>query len=255
MPKKRLVFTLLYQKGYFYLSRNFRLQRVGNLDWLQNNYKFSSIATSIDELIIVDVTRKEHDKKEFCEIAAKVSANCFIPLVLGGGINSLEDAEMLVTNGADKLIINTALTEKPELVSELVKIYGSQSIIASIDYRKIDGELIVFTHQGQKKNDQPFGMYLQQIAELKVGELYLNSIDRDGTSQGYSMESIKELGAGKSLPVIMAGGAGNKDHLLEGLQCREIDAVATANLFNFIGDGLPNARKHLIAKDIVMARW
>lgn len=255
MAKKRLVFTLLYQKGSFYFSRNFRLQRVGNLDWLQNNYRFSAIATAIDELVILDVSRDQSDRLAFCSIAAQASANCFIPLVLGGGIRSLSDAEILVSNGADKLLLNTALANDPNLVRELVSIYGSQCIIASVDYRVENDSYVVYTHQGRQRVEQSLQHYIEKLALLRVGELYLNSIDRDGTGQGYCIESLSKLNAAIHLPVILAGGAGNQHHVLEGLQCTGVDAAATANLFNFIGDGLPRARAHLIDHGIAMAQW
>jgi cyclase len=184
MAKKRLVFTLLYQQRGFYLSRNFRLQRVGDLDWLQNNYRFSAIATAIDELVILDVSRKHHDLASFCTAIAQVSSNCFMPLALGGGIRSMSDAEMLISNGADKLVLNTALSSDPELVRELVTVYGSQCIIGSVDYRIENGSFVVYTHQGQHRIEQPLYKYIELLAELQVGELYLNSIDRDGTGQG-----------------------------------------------------------------------
>lgn len=255
MAKKRLVFTLLYQQGGFYLSRNFRLQRVGDLNWLQHNYCFSSIATSIDELVILDVSRDMSDRSAFCAAVAQVSANCFMPLVLGGGIRSFEDAETLVSNGADKLLLNTALASDTYLVRELVALYGSQCIIASVDYRVENGSFVVYTNQGRQRLDQSFQGYIEELSSLQVGELYINSIDRDGTGQGYCLDSLAQLDAATHLPVIVAGGAGNQYHLLEGLQCASVDAVATANLFNFIGDGLPKARAHLIDNGISMARW
>lgn len=255
MPKKRLVFTLLYQQGGFYLSRNFRLQRVGDLNWLQRHYHFAAIASAIDELVILDVSRDHRDRAAFCAAVAQVSANCFMPLALGGGILSLADAEILVSNGADKLLLNTALVSDPDLVRELVSIYGSQCIIASIDYRVECGEFVVYIDQGRRRHDQSLQRYVEQLASMQVGELYLNSIDRDGTGQGYCLESIAQLVAAPHLPVILAGGAGNQFHLLQGLQCAGVDAAATANLFNFIGDGLPRARTHLIDHGIAMARW
>jgi cyclase len=255
MAKKRLVFTLLYQQRGFYLSRNFRLQRVGDINWLQHNYRFASIATAIDELVILDVSRDQTDRAAFSAAAAEVSANCFMPLVLGGGIRSLADAETLVSNGADKIVLNTALATDPDLVRELVALYGSQCIIASVDYRVENGSFVVYTHQGRQRLDQPLQRHIEQLAALQVGELYLNSIDRDGTGQGYLLESLAQLGAASHLPVILAGGAGNQHHLLEGLQGAGVDAAATANLFNFIGDGLPRARAHLLHHGIAMARW
>lgn len=255
MAKKRLIFTLLYQQGYFFLSRNYRLQRVGDQSWLQNNYKFSSIATAIDELVIVDVSRKESDRNAFCAVASEVSAKCFMPLVLGGRIRTMEDAETLIRNGADKLILNTALTDNPTLVRELVQVYGSQCIIASIDYRIEGSDFVVYTHQGKKRSSRTFDCFVEDVCQLQVGELYINSIDQDGTAQGYCLDSLNQLKAKINLPIILAGGAGNQHHLLQALQCQKVDAVATANLFNFIGDGLPNARKHLISKGIDMAQW
>jgi len=255
MAKKRLVFTLLYQQGAFYLSRNFRLQRVGDLNWLNNNYRFASIATAIDELVILDVSRQARDIEAFCAMAAEVSANCFIPLALGGGITTLEQAETLISNGADKLILNTALASNPQLVHELVGIYGSQCIVASVDYRVEADSFAVYVEQGQKRLDRPLARYLDELEDLKVGELYLNCIDLDGTGQGYCLGVLEQLPPDFHLPLIMAGGAGNLHHLLTGLTCPQIDAAATANLFNFMGDGLPRARAHLIENAIYMANW
>jgi imidazole glycerol-phosphate synthase subunit HisF len=255
MAKKRLVFTLLYQKGGFYLSRNFRLQRVGDLNWLNNNYRFASIARAIDELVILDVSRDQRDRAAFCAAAVQVSANCFMPLVLGGGIVSLQDAEALISNGADKLVVNTALWADPELVRELVRVYGSQCIIASIDYRIEAGRFVVYVDRGGKRLDLELADYLLGLIDLQVGELYLNSMDRDGTGQGYCLDVLAQIPEDCHLPVTMAGGAGNQNHLLVGLQQPMVDAAATANLFNFVGDGLPKARQHLTSVGLHMALW
>lgn len=256
MLKKRVIFTLLYQNSGFYLSRNFRLQRVGGIDWLQNNYRFSSIAQSIDELIILNVSRsQEKNSPDFASAVSLVSSNCFVPLALGGGIYSHADAEFFIGIGADKLVLNTALAHSATLVKDLVSVYGSQCIVASVDFRLEDGQPIVYTHQGQQRLDCEFAYFMQQLENMGVGEIYLNSIDRDGTGQGFLMESLNYLNSSMQLPIILAGGAGNKFHLLEGLQRNGVDAVATANLFNFIGDGLPTAREYLLQQDVPLARW
>ena len=255
MPKKRLIFTLLYQDNAFYLSRNFRLQRVGDLDWLRNNYKFTEIAKSIDELVIIDVSRSSQDKSRFCEVVVEVSGMCFMPLALGGGINSLEDAAVLINNGAEKLIINSAIDTDPDLVKELVSIYGSQSIIGSIDYKIENGVTVPFINQGSERVKSHFNDYVQHIYDLKVGEIYLNSIDRDGSGQGYIFDTLKDLGELAKIPIIVAGGAGNQYHLKEALEMPEVDGAATANLFNFMGNGLPNARRFLLEQGIPLAKW
>src|SRR5688572_15437119 len=104
MLKKRLIFTLLHDQGHFMLSRNFRLQRVGDLRWLQTNYDFSQISFSIDELIVLDVTRSRRDPAAFCEILKAVAKGCFVPIAAGGGIRSLEHARALLRSGADKVV-------------------------------------------------------------------------------------------------------------------------------------------------------
>lgn len=255
MVKKRLIFTLLYSEGSFMLSRNFRLQRVGDTKWLNKNYNFANIATAIDELIILNVSQDEHSITEFCEQVKLVTEGCFMPLALGGGINCPEHAHLMISAGADKIVINTALHKNPALVEDLIRHYGSQCIIASVDYRYTDGEFIVFIDHGKEQITQSLPNYLEQLANIGVGEIYLNSMDMDGTGQGYYLDVLSNLDNIEHLPVIMAGGAGNYNHLLAGIQHPKIDAVATASLFNFIGDGLPSARRHLINADIELAQW
>ena len=255
MVKKRLIFTLLYQDGYFFLSRNFRLQRVGDINWLNKNYNFSHIATAIDELIVLDVSRDIHNTQKFCEDIQQVTKGCFVPLALGGGIDSTEQVDLMMNSGADKIIINTALTKNPELVRKLISQYGSQCVIASVDYRQNDGEFHAFIDRGQEQLTTPFSQYLRYLTELNVGEIYLNSIEQDGTGQGYCLNVLEHTEHISKTPLIIAGGAGNAHHLLEGITQPNVDAAATANLFNFIGDGLPLARKHLIDNGIELAQW
>ncbi len=259
MLKKRLIFTLLYSKGSFMLSRNFRLQRVGNADWLNRNYNFSTIATSIDELIILNTERAEdgttlsHEK--FLSDVEKVTKGCFMPLALGGGLTSVDQIPQLMQSGADKIVVNTALFRNAEFVRAAVAKYGSQCVVASIDYRHTQDGFEIYTACGSERVEGEFTDLLAYVADLGVGEIYLNSMDKDGTGQGYWMDVLDQISAIEHLPVIMAGGAGNFEHLMEGLGSANIDAVATANLFNFVGDGLPKAREKLLAHDQNLARW
>jgi cyclase len=128
--KPRLLFTLLIQHGTYMLSRNFRLQNVGDLNWLKDYYDFDAIAFSIDELVVLNVDRGEKDVKDFARHLSELVTNCFVPLAAGGGIRSLADAFTLMNAGADKLVVNTALVRQPELVSELVTTFGSQCVVA-----------------------------------------------------------------------------------------------------------------------------
>jgi len=255
MLRKRIIFTLIYSDEYFMQSRNFRLQKVGNLLWLERNYKFQKIATSLDELIVLNATKNHKSIDKFAATITKLVNDVFIPIAAGGGIRTLEDAELLFKSGADKIVLNSVLIENPKLVEDLVKTYGSQSVVASIDYKFVDGSNEVYINDGSKKIEFSLENYISYIEKLNVGEIYLNSIDKDGTGFGYDFDTIKELKDNVNLPLIIAGGAGNESHLIEGIKLDGVSAVATANLFNFIGDGLPIARKHIIESGENIAQW
>ena len=255
MLRKRIIFTLIHSDGFFNQSRNFRLQKVGNLTWLEKNYQFQKIAFSLDELIILDATKQDKNIGMFAEVLSKLVDDVFIPIAAGGGIRNLADAELLFASGADKIVLNTVLYSDRALVEELVSRYGSQSIIASIDYKKAGDDEVVYINDGSEELPLRLNEYIKYIEQLNVGEIYLNSIDNDGTGFGYDSKTIGKLEKDISVPLIIAGGAGNEKHLIDGLQNQHINAVATANLFNFIGDGLPNARQKAILAGCNLAHW
>ncbi len=255
MLRKRILFTLVYADGFFNQSRNFRLQKVGNINWLENNYKFKDIAFSLDELVVLNASKKEKNIFEFSKTLSQIVDDVFIPIAAGGGIRSLEDAKILFQSGADKIVLNSILFEDKELVRQLVSKYGSQSIVASIDYKKNADKHEVYINDGNKKLDIQLQEYIDLVLDLQVGEVYLNSIDKDGTGFGYDLHVVENLAKDIPVPLIIAGGAGNEKHLLEGLCIEHISAVATANLFNFIGDGLPQARKKILDNQQNIAAW
>ena len=255
MLKKRLIFTLLYDNGNFMLSRNFRLQKVGDFNWLKKYYNFEKIAFSIDELIILDVTREDRNINKFSDSIKEVIKNVFVPVAVGGGVHSLNDAKLLLNSGADKIVLNSILFKDKELIKSLIKNYGSQFIIGSIDYLIEDNEKNVYIDNGSFKINKNLKDYLKYVEELSIGEIYLNSIQKDGTGQGFDFESIGDLLDDIKIPLIIAGGAGNYLHLKDGLKRDYIDAVATANLFNFLGDGLPKARKYILNEKINLPKW
>jgi imidazole glycerol-phosphate synthase subunit HisF len=255
MVKPRLIFTLLLESGSFMLSRNFTLQRVGDLDWLRESYDFDSIALSIDELVVLDVTRRQKDIDTLAQRVSDLAANCFMPIAAGGGILSMDTAYRLFAAGADKLVVNTALVKAPQFVRELVRVFGGQSIIASIDYRNVGGVNRVFVENGTVDAEKTLDEFAAHAAQLGVGELYVTSMQQDGTGQGYDLETLKELGRAVPLPVIASGGVGKPQHLLQGLREAGVQAVSTANLFNFIADGLAHARQFLISNQIPLPVW
>lgn len=238
------------------LSRNFRLQKVGNLKWLQTNYNFSHISFSIDELVVLDVTRSERNTDAFCDALKALSEGCFVPIAAGGGIRTVEHARNLLRSGADKVVVNTGLYQNNGFVSELASEFGQQCVVASMDIKRtMDGSYQVMAGCGSQCLEGTATYWIDRVARDAVGEVYLNSIDRDGTGQGYDLQVLDLLPPDITKPVILAGGVGNATHLAQGLIDPRVDAVATAHLFNFVGDGLKQARKSLIAGGIDLPIW
>ncbi len=238
------------------LSRNFRLQKVGDLKWLQVNYNFSHISYSIDELVVIDVSRGERNIEAFCATLKALTEGCFIPIAAGGGVRTIEQARTLLRSGADKVIVNTPLYEHTEFVSELASEFGQQCVVASMDIKRAsNGSYQAWSECGSKCLEGSAANWVERVTNNAVGEIYLNSIERDGTGQGYDLGLLDLLPPVMPKPVILAGGVGNVTHLAVGLADPRVDAVATAHLFNFVGDGLKQARQSLITCGVDLPIW
>ena len=256
MLRKRIIFTLLYNDGNFSLSRNFRLQNVGDIEWLLKNYDFKKVSNSIDELIILDVSRVKTPKKTFLKAIERISSGIFVPISGGGGIANTEDVSLLLNSGCDKVVINSLIFELPEMLKEISVKFGEQSIIASLDLKKNrSGHFEIWANAGARLVKENAKIWFESISTLPVGEIYVNSIDQDGTGQGFDLDILNLLPSNAGKPIILAGGAGNARHLKDGLINPKVDAVATANLLNFIGDGLYRARLELMLNGISLPQW
>src|SRR3990167_2246070 len=176
MLRKRVIFTLIYNHGFFMQSRNFRLQKVGDINWLEKHYQLQKVSFFIDELIILDASRSIKSVSVFSEMIHRLADKVFIPVAAGGGIKNMEDAEKLFHHGADKIVLNTILFQDTSTVTKLIDKYGSQSVIASIDY---DSNHNVFIENGQTNLSLSLPQYLDHIERLNVGEIYLNSMEKD----------------------------------------------------------------------------
>ena len=166
MLKKRVIFVLLYDKGTFMLSRNFRLQKVGDLRWLKENYDFSRIAFSIDELIILDVSRGDRDEEKFCEHVRSLSGECFIPIAAGGGIRNIEQVQKLLYSGADKIVVNSLLAKDEDAITKIASKFGQQCLVASVDVKKTGDGLRCFVENGTTMLSTSLSEYLKDIILL-----------------------------------------------------------------------------------------
>ena len=256
MLKPRLIFTLLYADKSFNLSRNFKLQKVGDYEWLINNYDFESIARSIDELAILNVNKDDDDFENFCMHLKKISEFCFMPIAVGGNIRNTEQTSLLFDSGADKVVLNTTFFTDHTLIKTLVKKYGSQSIVSSIDFKKNkEAEYKVYINNGLTETDFTLSEAISQVEQLGAGEVYLTSIENDGTGFGYDLEALRIAHNSCNLPIIASGGADTYDKLVEGLNSGLVSAVSTSHLYNFICDGLKDARESMIEEGIQLSNW
>ncbi len=197
-------------------------------------------AAGADELCFLDISASHERRGTLLDIVRRTAEVCFMPLTVGGGVRTVEDARALLLAGADKIAINSAAVARPELVREIAEKFGSQCVVASVDARRVIlpvGEAApyweIFTHGGRKPTGVNAVEYAKQVADLGAGELLVTSMDGDGTQKGYDLELTRAIADAVSIPVIASGGVGTLDHLVEGVTKGHASAVLAASIFHF----------------------
>jgi cyclase len=228
MLKKRLIPTLLLKEGRCVKTVKFDSFRdTGNPVFAARVYN----SQSADELIFLDITASEENRDILFKIISEVTEECFMPLTVGGGIKSVEDIRKLLKIGADKTAINSGAVNNPQLITDGAKKFGSQCIVVGIDVKKVNGNHKVFINGGTTETKLDPIEWAKKVEELGAGEILIQSIDRDGTMDGYDLKLIKDVCDAVNVPVIALGGAGK---LKDFLECIEISsAVSAASIFHF----------------------
>jgi cyclase len=190
----------------------------------------------VDELIFLDTTATIENRKPPINLISQIATECFMPFCYGGGIKTVEDIAQLFALGVEKVAINTQSVLNPSLIKQASDLFGSQSIVVSIDVKKnLFGKHRVYTHGGRKSTKLDPVDFAVQMQELGAGELFLNSIDRDGTMQGYDLDLIRKVSESVSIPLIACGGAGSLDHFAEAITKGGASAVSAGSFFVFQG--------------------
>ncbi len=190
----------------------------------------------VDELVFLDITATTEKRGPAFDLLRNIASECFMPLGYGGGITSIEDVRQLLTIGIEKIILNTSAVEKPTLVGTAADYAGSSSVVISIDVKRTTfGKYEVCTHSGKKATGLDPVKHAIQMEKLGAGEIFINSIDRDGTMQGYDLELIRRISGAVGIPVVACGGAGGIQHLREAIELGGASAAAAGSMFVFQG--------------------
>ena len=190
-------------------------------------------AAGADELCFLDITASHEARGTILDVVRRAAEVCFMPLTVGGGVRTAEDARALLLAGADKVAVNSAAVSRPEVVSDIADRFGSQCCVASIDARRVDGGWEVFTHGGRRPTGIDAIEHAVRLAELGAGELLVTSMDNDGTKGGYDLALTRAIADAVGVPVIASGGVGTLDDLVAGVTQGHASAVLAASIFHF----------------------
>ena len=230
MLTKRIIPCLDIKNGRTVKGVNFvDLKDAGNPVELAKKYA----ETGADELVFLDISATEERRKTLVELVRKVAKSINIPFTVGGGISSVEDVEILLKNGADKVSINSSAVKRPELINELAAAFGSQCVVVAIDAKKIDGEWIVHLVGGKVPTELNLFDWAKEVEQRGAGEILFTSMNNDGTKNGFANEAVAKLSKMVNIPIIASGGAGTKEHFVDTFINGKADAALAASVFHF----------------------
>jgi cyclase len=213
-------------------------------------------AEGADELVFLDITASSDARDTTVDMVYRVAEQVYIPFTVGGGVRSLEDARRLLRAGADKVSVNTAAVQRPELISEIAAVFGSQCVVCAIDAKRrgatADAGFEVHLHGGRTPTGIDAEAWAARSVELGAGEILVTSMDRDGTKEGFDLELTRAIARGVSVPVIASGGVGTLDHLVEGIVEAGADAVLAASIFHFREHSIADAKRALAAAGVTV---
>ena len=241
MLAKRVITTLMLNNGVLFRSKNFIPDHRFTLNFID--------MWSVDEIIILDITRNlsfDDDLKGlFFKEILEISKNSYVPLTIGGGIRKIRDIEKLLNNGADKVIINTAALENPKIISLAAREFGSQCIVVSVDVETKDNKLNLMENYGQIKSKFDLVEYIEMIQNYNAGEIFLQSVNMDGSLLGYDLNIIDKIQKHIKIPLIISCGAGNWSHVEQALKKDIVSAASLTNIFHFTEKSINNLKNNL----------
>ena len=208
-----------------------------------------------DELIYMDVVASLYNRNSLRDIVSRTAKDVFIPMTVGGGIRTVDDVKDLLRAGADKIALNTAVIQRPELIREIARRFGSQCVVLSIEAKRLGpNKWEAYTNNGRERTGKDVLKWAQQGVEFGAGEILVTSIDQEGTRKGFDLPLVKELTAAVPIPVVASGGMGNLQHLDQLIDQCFSDAVAIADCLHYKRHGLAEIREHLLSRGNLVRR-
>ena len=211
-------------------------------------------AAGADELCFLDITASHENRGTILDVVRRTAAVCFMPLTVGGGVRTADDARALLLAGADKVAVNSAAVARPEVVADIAERFGSQCCVASVDARRVGDRWEVFTHGGRRPTGIDAIEHALRLADLGAGELLLTSMDKDGTRSGYDLDLVRAIADRVSVPVVASGGVGGLDDLVAGIRDGHASAVLAASIFHFGEASVADAHDALAQAGIPVRR-
>jgi len=207
-------------------------------------------AAGADELCFLDIAATHENRGTLLDVVQRTADVCFMPLTVGGGVRSVEDARALLLAGADKVAVNSAAVADPRLVNRLAERFGSQCVVVAIDARRVGDHWEIFTHGGRRATGIDAVDFARQVCGLGAGELLVTSMDRDGTRSGFDLALVRAISDAVPVPVIASGGVGTLDDLVEGVTRGGASAVLAASIFHFGQATVHDAKAHMAAAGV-----
>jgi cyclase len=205
-----------------------------------------------DEIVFLDITASHERRSILFDVVRRTAETVFIPLTVGGGIRTEEDARLLIENGADKVSVNTAAVKHPEVITQIADRFGSQAAVVAIDAKRHDGHWIVYTYGGRNPTDLDAIAWAREVERRGSGEILLTSMDCDGTKDGYDLDLTRAVSEAVSIPVIASGGCGTLQHLYEAFADGKADAALAASIFHYREYSISEAKEYLKGKGIAV---
>lgn len=207
-----------------------------------------------DELVYLDITATHEKRKTLPQLVNRIAKNLNIPFTVGGGVSELQDAEVLLENGADKLSINSAAVRNPDIITTLAQRYGSQFVVVAVDAQLKNGAWEVYVNGGRKPTGKELFSWVKEAQERGAGEILFTSMNHDGTKNGYAVEALKRMAEEVSIPVIASGGAGQVEHFKEVFQNTQTEAALAASIFHYNEIPIPILKKYLDEDGVAIRR-